>query len=129
MNKQAAPILVSVLLAMGTAGVSYAVDGSASVADEPQSSSPIEIREGANVALGSGIPARRMASQMLLIDGESYRVKVLREQEVRFQHDERTHMNAHPVLAIQSGATWSLRAMPTRSISPVMRLKRNSREE
>jgi hypothetical protein len=129
MNKQAAPILVSVLLAVGTVGVSYAAAVSASVADEPQGSSPIEIREAANVALGSGIPARRMASQMLTIDGENDTVKVLTEQEVRFQHDERTHMNAHPVLAIKSGATWSLRAMVTRSISPVMRLKRNSREE
>ena len=128
MNKQAAPILVFVLLAVSTAGVSYAAVVSASVADEPQGSSPIEM-SGANVSLRSGIPARRMASQMLPIDGENYRVKVLREQEVRFQHDERTHMNAHPVLAIQSGATWSLRAMPSRSISPVMRLKRNSREE
>jgi hypothetical protein len=128
MNKQAAPILVSVLLALGTAGVSYAADVSASVTDEPQSSSPIEIREGANVALGSGIPARRLASPTLTI-GENYTVNVLTEQEVRFQHDERTHMSAHPVLAINSGVTWSLRAMATRSISPVMRLKQNSREE
>jgi hypothetical protein len=128
MNKQAVPILVSVLLAVSTAGVSYAAAVIASVADETQGSSPIEIREGANVALWSGIPARRMAGQMFTI-GENYTLNVLTDQEVRFQHDERTDMNAHPVLAIKSGATWSPRAMPTRSISPVMRLKRNSREE
>jgi hypothetical protein len=128
MNKQAAPILVSVLLAVGTAGVSYAANVSASVA-EPQGSSPIEIREAANVALMSAIAVPPMVRQMLTIDGENYTVRVRGEQEVLFQHDERTHMNTYPVLAIKSGATWSLRALPTRSISPVMRLKRNSREE
>ena len=129
MNNQAAVRLISILFAVGTAGVSYAAEASATDAGEPQSSSPYQMREGANVALlGNGTPSDLLRSQLLRIDGDIDAVEDLTEQEARFQHND-TLMNTHPVLAIRSATTDSLRTMPSRSISPVLRLKRNSREE
>jgi hypothetical protein len=129
MKKHTVPILISLLVALGVTGLSYAADVSTSGAGTPQASGPIDIREPANVTLQSGMSPRRGVSQMVTIGGEQYTAKVPTEQEVRVQRDEQTHMNANPVLAIKSDVTWSFRAGPARSIPPVMRLQRNSREE
>jgi hypothetical protein len=130
MSNQAAAVLISILFAVGTAGISYAADARATDTGELQGSDAHHMREGANVALfGSGIPPGFLRNQLLLIDGENDETKDLTEQEVRFQHNEQTLMNTHPVLAIRSATTGSVMTIPARSISPVLRLKRNSREE
>ena len=130
MNDQVAAVLISILFAVGTVGVSYAADSSRTDAGELQSSNPHQMKEGADVALvTSTIPAGLLRNQLLMIDGDIDEAKDLTEQDVRFQHNERNLMNTHPVLAIRSATTGSLSAISTRSISPVLRLKRNSREE
>jgi len=129
MNNQDAVVVISIFFAVGTAGVSYAADSSTGGAAEPQGSNPHQIREGANVVLVTGtIPASLLRNQ-LMIDGDIEEAKDLTEQEVQFQHKELALLNSHPVLAVRSAITDSLGAISNRSISPVLRLKRNSREE
>ena len=123
MNKAAA-VLISILFAVGTAGILYAAD-----AGGPQASKSHQ-RERANVALvGITAPTGPLRGHVLAIDGDNDEVKDLTGQEVRFQHIERTLLETHPVLAITSASAGSPGTISARSISPVLRLKRNSLEE
>jgi hypothetical protein len=94
MDKQAGAIVVSILFAVGIAGVSYAAS-----ATEPQGSYFKKRLEGANnIPTGALLP-RLVTGELQKIEGDYYTVKDLSGKVVNFQIDQsRTMMHTHPIV-------------------------------
>ena len=87
MNKQTGVIVLSVLVAAGMAA------GANAAVPDP---GPLNVREGVNVSPRGGMPPSVVKGELLRIDGKDYVVKDQLGQEIRFQLDERTRMDAYP---------------------------------
>ncbi len=118
MNKYTGAIVVSVLVAVGTAGSSYAASGA-----EPQGPNFKKGLEGANSIPTGALLPRMVTGELQKIEGNYYTVKDKSGKVVNFQIDEsRTMMHTHPVVGDKimaevepQGYAFSINAAPADS--------------
>ena len=120
MTKQTGAIVVAMLLAVGTAGVSYAADASA-----PQGPFFKKGLEGANAIPAGALLPKMVTGELQKVEGNYYTVKDQSGKVVNFQIDDaRTMMHTHPVVGDRivaeiepQGYAFSISAAPLRESS------------
>ena len=117
MTKQTGAIVVAILLAVGTAGVSYAADA------VPQGPHFKKGLEGANAIPAGALLPKMVTGELQKVEGNYYTVKDKSGKVVNFQIDEsRTMMHTHPIVGDKivaevepQGYAFSISAAPAES--------------